>query len=124
MFNRDPQKKQNAKKLKQLQDLVRKKQFDAALKCGDEYIAAVPNNPDALFIIAGIYYMKDNLQSTLKYVDRALDIATYDIDMLLLKAYVHQELKQDKIALKCCLKIQEIDPDNYEASRIRSQLNL
>ena len=123
MFNRDSQRKQNAKKLKQLQDLVKKKQFDTALKCANEYIAAVPNNPDALFIIAGIYYMKNNLTNTLKYVNRALDIATYDIDMLLLKAYVHQELKQDKIALKCCLKIQEIDPDNYEASRIRSELN-
>ena len=124
MFNRDPKKRQNSEKLKQLRDLVKKKRFTEAIECGNEYIKAVPNNPDALFILAGVYYMNKDLKSTLRYINRALDIATYDIDMLLLKAYVHHDLKQDKIALECCLKVQEIDPKNQDVTRLCSQLDL
>ncbi len=121
---KDPQKKKNAQKLKQIKKLVKEKRYDEALKLGTEYLEKVPNHHDILFTVGGIYYLKNKHKTAISYFDKALEIGTYDIDVLLLKAYSHQKLGEPKPAIKCCEKIKEIDPKNRSVSALLDKLNL
>ncbi|MDH5430921.1 MAG: tetratricopeptide repeat protein [Nitrosopumilus sp.] len=120
---KDPIQKKNAEKFKEFKQLAKQKKYDAALKSGAEYIKKVPNNHDALFTMGGICYLKKKYKTAISYLDKSLEIATYDVDALLLKAYSHQKLGENKRAIQCCEKIQEIDPKNKSVSELLNQLN-
>ena len=115
MFSRspkDPQKKKNREKLKELRKLVKDKKYAEAIKIGTEYLKKVPENHDVLFIVGGIYFMKKKYKTAISYFEKALDIGSYDIDVLILKANAHYELGENKNAIKCCDKVKEIEPKN------------
>ncbi len=120
---KDPQLKKNIKTLKEVKRLVRKKQYPEALKLGTAYLQKVPNNHDVLFTVGGIYYMKNQYRTAISYFDKALAIGSYDIDVLLLKAYAHQKLSENSKAVKCCKKIQEIDPKNKAVLALLAELD-
>ena len=109
---KDPQKKKNREKLKELRKLVKDKKYAEAIKIGTEYLKKVPENHDVLFIVGGIYYMKNKHKTAISYFEKALEIGSYDIDVLILKANAHYKLGENKNAIKCCDKIKEIDPKN------------
>ncbi len=121
---KDPQKKKNIQKLKEIKKLVKEKKYAEALKSGTEYLQKVPNHHDILFTVGGIYYLKNKYKAAISYFDKALEIGTYDIDVLLLKAYSHQKLGEPKRAIQCCEKIKEIDPKNKSVSNLLDELNL
>lgn len=121
-ISKEPQKKKNAQILKQIRNLVREKQYDDALKICIEYLQKIPHNHDVLFIVGGIYYMKNKYSAAISYYDKILDIATYDVPVLLLKAYSHQKLGENKQAIQCCERIREIDPKNKAVSELMTQL--
>jgi hypothetical protein len=120
---KDPQLKKNAEQFKNLKNLVKEKKYPEALKLGIDYLDKVPNNHDVLFTIGGIYYLKNKFRTAISYFDKALDIGSYDIDVLLLKAYSHQKLEENQPAINCCKKIQEIDPKNKSVSDLLDKLN-
>ena len=120
---KDPQKKKNIQKLKEIRNLVKEKKYDEALKTGTEYLKKVPHNHDVLFIVGGIYYMKNKYSTAISYFDKILEIATYDVSVLLLKAYSHQKLGENKKVIQCCEKIKEIEPKNKSVSELLKQLD-
>ncbi len=120
---KDPQTKENIRKFKELKKLVKEKKYTDALKSGTEYLKKVPNHHDVLFMVGGIYYMKNKPRTAISYFDKSLEIGSYDIDVLLLKAYSHQKLGENKRAIQCCNKIQEIDPKNKKVSKLLEQFN-
>lgn len=120
---KDPQKKKNIQKLKDIRNLVKEKKYDEALKTGTEYLKKVPHNHDVLFIVGGIYYMKNKYSTAISYFDKILEIATYDVAVLLLKAYSHQKLGENKKVIQCCEKIKEIEPKNKSVSELLKQLD-
>jgi len=126
LFSRTPedlQIKENIRKFKEIKKLVKEKKYSDALKSGTEYLEKTPNHHDVLFIVGGIYYMKNNLNTAISYFDKSLEIGSHDIDVLLLKAYSHQKLGENKRAIQCCDKIREIDPKNKAVSELLEQLN-
>ena len=120
---KDPQLKKNAEQFKKFKKLVKEKKYPEALKLGTDYLEKVPNNHDVLFTIGGIYYLKNKYKTAISYFDRSLEIGSHDIDVLLLKAYSHQKLGENKRVIQCCDKIQEIDPKNKAVSELLEQLN-
>ena len=120
---KDPQKKKNVEKIKQIKKLVKEKNYSAALKSGKEYLEKVPNNPDVLFIMGGIYYMQNKFKTAISYFDKSLEIGAYDVEVLLLKAYSHQKLNENKRAAQCCEKIREVDPKNKAVAELLDQLD-
>lgn len=120
---KDPQQKKNAEKIKELKKLVKEKKYDQALKTGTEYIRKVPGNPDVLFMVGGICYLKKKYKTAVVFFDKALEIGAYDTESLLLKAYSHQKLGENKKAIQCCEKIQEVDPKNKAVTELLVQLN-
>jgi len=120
---KDPQKKKNAQKLKEIKKLVKDKKYAEALKLGTEYLQKVPNHHDILFTVGGIYYLKKKYKTAISYFDKALEIGTYDVDVLLLKAYSHQKLGENKQIIQCCDKIKEIDPKNKSVANLLEELN-
>ena len=120
---RDPQKKKNTQKLKEIKKLVKEKKYAEALKSGIDYLRKVPHNHDVLFTVGGIYYLQNKHKTAISYFEKALEIGTYDVDVLLLKAYSHQKLGENKRAIQCCEKIQEIDPKNKSVSNLLKELN-
>lgn len=126
LFSRTPkdsQQEANTKKFKEIKKLVKEKKYASALKSGTEYLKKTPNHHDVLFIVGGIYYMDDKYEIAISYFDRSLEIGSHDIDVLLLKAYSHQKLGENKQVIRCCDIIQEIDPKNEAVSKLLEQLN-
>lgn len=121
---KDPQKKKNVQKLKEIKKLVKVKKYAEALKLGTEYLQKVPHNHDVLFTVGGIYYLQNKHKTAITYFEKALEIGTYDVDVLLLKAYSHQKLGEIKRVMQCCEKIQEIDPKNKSVTNLLKELNL
>ena len=120
---KDPQKKKNTQKLKEIKKLVKEKKYVEALKSGRDYLHKMPDNHDVLFTVGGIYYLQNKYKTAISYFEKALEIGTYDVDVLLLKAYSHQKLGENKRAIQCCEKIQEIDPKNKSVSNLLEELN-
>ena len=120
---KDPELKKNIEKYKEFKKLLKAKKYSESLKSGTEFLKRVPNNHDVLFLVGGIYYMKNKYKTAISYFDKALEIGTYDVDVLLLKAYSHQKLDENKRAIQCCEKIREIDPKNKAVSELLTQLN-
>ncbi len=126
LFSRKPkdsQQEANTQKFKEIKKLVKQKKYSDALKSGTEYLKKTPNHHDVLFIVGGIYYMDDKYETAISYFDRSLEIGSHDIDVLLLKAYSHQKLGENKQVIRCCDIIQEIDPKNEAVSKLLEQLN-
>jgi len=120
---KDPEKKKDTQKIKELKKLAKQKKYSDALKLGIEYLEKNPNHHDVLFIVGGIYYIKNKHKTAISYFDRSLEIGSYDIDVLLLKAYSHQKLGENKRAIQSCDKIREIDPKNKAVSELLLQLS-
>ena len=120
---KDPELKKNIEKFKEFKKLLKAKKYDESLKAGIELLKKVPNHHDALFLVGGIYYMKNKYKTAISYFDKSLDIGAYDVEVLLLKAYSHQKLGENKRAIQCCDKIREIDPKNKSVSILLEQLN-
>ena len=120
---KDPILKQNQEKFKEFKKLVKNKKYDQALRLGNDYLQKVPNHHDVLFMMGGIHYMKERYKTAVSYFDRALEIGSYDVDVLLLKAYSHQNLNEEKQAIHCCNKILEVDEKNKSVKELLKQLN-
>ncbi len=119
---KDSERKQTSQKKKELRKLVKQKQYDAALKIGTEILQKIPEENDVLFIVGGIYYMKNKYKSAISYFEKALEIATFDTDVLILKANSHYHLGEHKQAIQCCQKIREIDSKNKAVSKLLSKI--
>ena len=122
LFSKNPEIKQISQKKKELRKLVKQKQYDAALKIGSEILQKIPEENDVLFIVGGIYYMKNQYKTAISYFDKSLKIATFDTEVLLLKANSHYHLGEHKQAIQCCTKIKEIDPKNKAVSELLSKI--
>ena len=121
---KDPQKKKNAQKLKEIKKLVKGKKYVEALKIGTIYLKKDPHNHDVLFTVGGIYYLQNKHKTAISYFEKALEIGSYDVDVLLLKAYSHQKLGENKRVIQCCETIKEIDPKNKSVINLLDELNL
>ena len=119
---KDSERKQASQKKKELRKLVKQKQYDAALKIGTEILQKNPYENDVSFIVGGIYYMKSKYKSAISYFEKALEIATFDTDVLILKANSHYYIGEHKQAIQCCAKIREIDPKNKAVSELLSKI--
>ena len=81
------------------------------------------NDTDIAFIIGTIHFLKGDIQKTLSYMNKVLEIAEYDVDALVLKASILADMKNKKGAMECCDKIKEIDPKNTTMQKILYQFN-
>ena len=120
---KDPQVKENIQKFKEIKKLIKAKKYENALKLGIEYLKKNPYHHDVLFMVGGIYYMENKYKTAISYFEKSLEIGSYDVDVLLLKAYSHQKLDENKQAIPCCNKIQEINPKNKTVSELLQQLD-
>jgi len=103
---------------KELRKFVKQKQYDKVLKTGNEILEKNPH----LFIVGGIYYMRNKLKTAITYFDRALEIAEYDTQVLLLKANAHFRLSDMLKSIQCCDKIREIDPKNKDVKELQEKI--
>jgi len=120
--SKNPEKKKIAERKKELRKLVKQKQYDKALKVGNEILEKNPYEQDVLFIVGGIYYMENKLKTAISHFDRSLEIALFDTELLLLKANAHFRLGELSQAKQCCEKIQEIDPKNKAVKELLEKI--
>ena len=66
--------------------------------------------------------MKNQYKLPISYFDKSLKIATFDTEVLLLKANSHYHLGEHKQAIQYCTKIKEIDPKNKAVSDLLSKI--
>ena len=102
---------------------MKAKKYPEALKLGLDYLEKVPYNHDVLFTLGGIHYLKNNYHDAISFFDRALETGDSDVEVLLLKAYSHEKLRENQLAIDCCKKIQVLDPKNKSVPDLLSKLN-
>ncbi len=120
--SKSPLEKKVAERKKELRKLVKQKQYEKALKVGNEILEKNPYEQDVLFIVGGIYYMENKLKTAISHFDRSLEIAEFDTELLLLKANAHFRLGELSQAKQCCQKIQEIDSKNKAVKELLEKI--
>ena len=126
LFSKTPEDiafKKNIEQFKKFKKLVKAKKYPEALKLGLDYLEKVPYNHDVLFTLGGIHYLKNNYHDAISFFDRALETGDSDVEVLLLKAYSHEKLGENQLAIDCCKKIQVLDPKNKSVPDLLSKLN-
>ena len=121
--SKDPNKKNILKKKKDLKKLVKEKKYDSALNIGNEILKKNPDENDVLFIIGGIYYMKGKYRTAISYFEKSLEIATHDVEVLILNANSYFRLGNFKQAKSCCDTIKEIDPKNKAVQELLEKID-
>jgi tetratricopeptide (TPR) repeat protein len=120
--SKSPLEKKVKERKKELRKLVKQKQYEKALKVGNEILEKNPHEQDVLFIVGGIYYMKNKLKTAISHFDRSLEIAQLDTEVLLLKANAHFRLGELSHAKQCCEKIQEVDSKNKAVNEMLEKI--
>ncbi len=120
--SKSPLEKKVKERKKELRKLVKQKQYEKALKVSNEILEKNPHEQDVLFIVGGIYYMKNKLKTAISHFDRSLEIAQFDTELLLLKANAHFRLGELSQAKQCCEKIQEIDSKNKAVKELLDKI--
>lgn len=126
LFGKKSKNTQNKKAIelkKELRKLIKKKKYDDALKIGRKILEKVPHENDVLFIVGGIYYMRDQHKTAISFFERALEIGQYDTHVLLLKANSHFTLGDTTQCKACCEKILEIDPKNKGVEELYQKMH-
>lgn len=123
LFHKSIEQKEIIKRKKELKALVKDKQYDKVIQIGSEILEKRPDDLDVLFIIGSIHYMRGKHKTSISYFNKILDISSYDPETLLLKANALFELGQYSESIKCCNKIQEIDPKNKAVLELLSKIN-
>jgi len=108
---------------RRLRKLVQNGDYKEAIELGNSLEDKYATDVDFLFIMGGIYYILEDVQNTLHYIERVLEISESDPDALFLKASVHVYLKETNIARKCCKKILENYPKNADAKEMLDNLD-
>ena len=108
-----------------LRKFIKEKKYAEALKYSIdlEKDEKYKNDTDIAFIIGTIHFLKGDIEKTLSYMNKVLEIAEYDVDALVLKASILAGAKDKKGAMECCDKIKEIDPKNTTMQKILYQFN-
>ena len=107
---------------RKLKKLIQNGDYKEAVELGQSIEEKYATDIDYLFIMGGLYYILEDAQNTLHYLNRVLEIKESDIEALYLKANVHQYLKDNKTARQCCKKILEIDPGFLKAQEFLKNL--
>ena len=103
---------------RRIKKLLDKGEYVEALELGKSIEEKYSKDTDFLFIMGSTYYILEEAEKSLHYLDKVLQINEYDKEALVLKANIHAYLKQKEIAIECCEKILKIDPKNNEAITI------
>lgn len=125
-FKKSPQQIERKKAIlrkKELKKLVKEKKYDKVLKVGTEILEKIPEENDVLFIMGGIYYMKNRYKTAIEFFDRALKMTSYDPEILILKANSLLKIGKLEEAILCCKKIQEFDPKNIAVTKLLEKIN-
>ena len=122
-LSKDPDKKKVSKKKKELKQLVKEKKYDSALTIGSEILKKNPDENDVLFIMGGIYYMKGKYRTAISYFEKSLQIATHDVEVLILNANSYFRLGNFKQAISCCDTIKEVDPKNKAVHELLEKID-
>ena len=118
---------------RKLRKLIGQGEYEKAISFGNELEVKFSKDPDFLFIMGSMYYMLNDEEKTLHYLERVLEMNPYDVESLSLKLRVYQfraenqedqELKQNElnVVIDCCRKILDETPDNFQVRDLITEL--
>ena len=107
---------------RKLKKLVKEGEYKQAVELGENLLKKNPNDEDLHFMMGSIFYILKDAKTSLYYFNKVLELKEFDSETLLLKANVHVFLKEYNIAIECCKKILDEEPENNEARNLLKQL--
>lgn len=105
-----------------LQKLVHKGDYAEAIEYAKSIELKFANDYDFWFIVGGIYFILDDAKKALDYFEKSLTLKDDDVETLIIKTNAHLSLEQKDDAIKCCKRIIQINPKNFEAQDLLEQL--
>ena len=73
--------------------------------------------------MGGIYYLRGKYRTAINYFEKSLQIATHDVEVLILNANSYYRLGNLKQAKSCCDTIKEIDPNNKDVKELMEKID-
>ena len=107
---------------RKLRKLINEGEYEDAIELGNELEEKFSQDPDFLFIMGSMYYILNDENKTLHYIEKVLDIDEFDVEALSIKLRVYQFLKDDDKVIDCCKKILSVDNENHQVKDILNQL--
>jgi len=105
-----------------LQKLINKGDYAEAIEFAKNIELKFTNDPDFWFIVGSIYSILDDSKKALTYYEKSLALKDDDVETLIVKTNAHLSLEQKDEAIKCCRRIIEINPKNFEAQELLEKL--
>ena len=107
---------------RKLKKFIHDGEYEQAIEHAKSMEDKYSDDPDFLFIMAGMFYILEDAKKTLHYVDRLLEINEYDTEALSLKLRAHQYFKENAKVIDCCKRILKIDSDAFQVRDILNEL--
>jgi tetratricopeptide (TPR) repeat protein len=105
-----------------LKKLIKSGEYVEALEFGTSIESKFSGDKDFMFIMGSLYYILEDGKKALPYFEKSLKLDSTDVESLMLKTNAHLLLQLKEEAVKCCKRILEIQPDNYEAHGLLEKL--
>ena len=105
-----------------IQKLINRGDYVEALEYAKTVESKFQDDHDFWFIVGSIYFILEDAEKALYFLDKSLGLKSDEVDTLMIKTNAHLFLEQKDEAIKCCKKIIEIEPDNYEAHGLIEKL--
>ena len=105
-----------------LQKLVNRGDYVEAIEYAKSIESKFQDDHDFWFIVGGIDFILEDAIKALYFFDKSLGLKGDEVDVLMMKTNAHLFLEEKDEAIKCCKKIIEIEPDNYEAHGLLEKL--
>ena len=105
-----------------LQKLVNRGDYAEAIEYAKSIESKFQNDHDFWFIVGGIYFITEDAEKAVHFFEKSLALKDDEVDVLMVKTNAHLFLEQKDEAIKCCKRIIEIEPDNYEAHGLLEKL--
>ncbi|QUC64017.1 tetratricopeptide repeat protein [Nitrosopumilus sp. K4] len=107
---------------RKLKKLIKEGEYVEALEYGKSLESKFTDDHDFMFIMGSIYYILEDGKKAIPYFERVLELDKNDVETLVLKTNAHLQVQQKEDAIKCCKKILELEPENYEAHGLLEKL--
>ena len=105
-----------------LQKLINKGEYVEAIEYAKSVESKFQNDHDFWFIVGSIYFILEDAPKAIQFLEKSLVLKDDEVDTLVIKTNAHLFLEQKDEAIKCCQRIIEIEPDNYEAHGLIKKL--
>ena len=104
-----------------LRKLINKGDYVEAIEYAKSIELKFKSDSDFWFIVGSVFFILDDAKKAIPYLEKSLNLKE-DVETLIIKTNAHLFLEQKDDAIRCCQRIIQIEPENFEAHGLLEKL--